>query len=153
MRKWSTIRLNWIHTERFQVVFSMYKFKKKFLASPRRTLLILAGFMYFGFCPHPSHCHSSPNLCESSLAQWALVSGFASAQSSTDRTRCARFHSPPAQMDLDKFGNFPVDKTCWLDWIMGDHMIISAAIRLHLSARCCSKLFLPSYSNYFAEGT
>ncbi len=43
---------------------------------------------------------SSPNLSGSSLARWAAVSSYPSAQ-----THCARPQS-------DKFGNFAVDQTC-----------------------------------------
>ncbi len=60
-----------------------------------------------------------PNLSESSLVRWDAVSGFARAQPSTVQSRYVRPHSPPANLDSDKFGNSAkTDQTCWIDGIM-----------------------------------
>ncbi len=55
----------------------------------------------------------SPNLSESSLARWAAVSGFASAQPSTDRARCSRPNSSLGKLDLDILlrNNCDINKT------------------------------------------
>ncbi len=39
------------------------------------------------------------------LTRWTAISGFASAQRSTDRARYAYPHSPPAKLVSDKFGD------------------------------------------------
>ncbi len=69
---------------------------------------------------------SAPNLSKSSLARRAAVSGFANAQPSTDRARCAHPHSPPAKLGSDRFGKSAWTKPAGLieSWILWWDIII-----------------------------
>ncbi len=57
---------------------------------------------------------SSPNLSESSLAEWAPALRLRCAQPRAVRARYASPQSPPAKLDSDKFGSSRRDQTGWL---------------------------------------